>query len=114
MSILTAGKVEPDLKWIWLDQRWIDFVSQQTLELCDIHFITKYENDVHNTSHKMGWIQRIKNDALKTKLWQPLFYFHSQKQFLENYQTRKWAIWNSKLGLKRWHCLEWSEVGIAK
>lgn len=65
MSILTAGKVEPDLKWVWLDEKCYDFVSQQTLELCDIHFLIKYENEAHDVTHKMGCLQRIETDGVK-------------------------------------------------
>lgn len=91
---LASGKLNSELKWVCLEDTCKETHSNNTLELCDIHFMTKYENDVHTLTHKMAMIRKNK---------EPLFYFYSQSAFLQKYQNKTCAICNEKLGLKRWH-----------
>jgi len=110
---MTSGKLNDDLKWICLDKKCQENSTHHSLELCDTHFISKYENDFHTSQHKMAMLQKTNTVGLnKRVLWEPLFYFHTQAEFLEKYQYKKCSICNKNLGLKRWHCLECSEVRI--
>lgn len=111
VSSLSSGKINNELKWVCLDKKCQELTTQNTLELCDIHFLTKYENDYHNTSHRMALLQKSSQGVLRKRTtWHPLFYFYSQEEFLEKYVHKNCAICNQKLGLRRWHCLECVEV----
>jgi len=86
---MVSGKPAHSTKWTCLDKRWKEKMSNSTLELWDIHFMTKYENDVHTADHKMCMINKISNGGIQRKIaWEPLYYLHTQNTFLEKYQNK--------------------------
>ena len=106
-----CDKLNQNLKWVCLEKSCQERISWHTLELCDIHFITKYENDIHNSNHRMALIKREAHGGIIPRtIWKPLYYFSTQQDFYDDYEHKWCVIWDKRLGLKRWHCLEWSEV----
>jgi hypothetical protein len=52
--------------------------------------MTKYENDYHTADHRMAMVQKNAQVGLKNKIsWEPLFYIHSQSEFLEKYNNKE-------------------------
>jgi len=114
VSALTGSKPNQDVKWVCLEEDCQEGSgSQSTLELWDIHFICKYQNDYHTTAHKMSMLQKSSLGGIKREvIWEPLFHFYNEKEYLERFQTKSWSVCDQQLGLRRWHCLEWVEVSF--